>query len=322
MQGGLGRHVVGRGDRQRHLGEALGEVGLRHHDHLRLGRRLDQELRSVGGRSAGDQRTEAIDQPLLDRFGVDVADDDHGGVVGPVPLVVERPERFGVHRRDRRIVADRIVSFVGRPGQEEFLETVEDSAVGTRLRTAPFVEDHTALGLDLCLLDGGCREPLLEDVEPGLDDVVVGGRHREFVDGLVVAGVRVDVGTERGTEAPQHVDQFVLRELLGAVEQHVLEEVRTSHLRVVLERRSGVDDQPHVDTPAGVVVVADQVAQAVVQLADDDRRIGFGDRRQPVRVGCHDRRRPVECGLRQRAARRGRCNRTGVRLDFGDVRTR
>ena len=191
---------------------------------------------------------------------------------------------------------------VRRPREEQLLETVEDSAIGTRLRTPPLVEDHTALGLDLRLFDGRCRQPLLEHVEPGLDHGVVGGRHGEFVDGLVVGRVGVDVGAEGRTEAPQHVDEFVLGELLGAVEQHVFEEVRPARLRLVFECGSGVDDQSHVDACARIVVVTDQIPQAVVEFADDDRRVGFGNRRQPVRIGCRDRCRPIDRGRRRRAA--------------------
>ena len=105
-------------------------------------------------------------------------------------------------------------------------------------------------------------------------------RHREQVDGLVVARVGVDVGAEPGTEAAQHVDQFVLGELLGAVEQHVFEEVGATVLGVVLEHRSGIDGQAQFDPAARIVVVADEVAQAVVEFADRDRRIGFAPARE------------------------------------------
>ena len=102
----------------------------------------------------------------------------------------------------------------------------------------------------------------------------------------------------------QYGDQFVLRELLGAVEEHVFEEVRAAVLRVVLQDRPGIDRQAHLDPATRVVVVADEIPQAVVEFTDEDRRIGLGDRRQSCDVGFRDRRRTLDRDGKRRARRR------------------
>ncbi len=102
-------------------------------------------------------------------------------------------------------------------------------------------------------------------------------RHLELVHRLVERGVGVDVGPERRTEAAQHVDQLVLGELLGAVEQHVLDEVGDAGAGSGLVDRAGVDRQPQRGLGAGTVVVAHVVPQPVVERAGADDVV-VGDR--------------------------------------------
>ena len=113
----------------------------------------------------------------------------------------------------------------------------------------------TAVGSSVAA-DSHCAE----HVEPGRHDLVVVGGDRELVDGLVVAREGVDVGAELGAEPAQHVDQLVLGELLGAVEEHVLDEVGDARLVGLLVRRAGVDRQPQLGAAAGALVVPDVVA--------------------------------------------------------------
>jgi hypothetical protein len=139
--------------------------------------------------------------------------------------------------------------------------------------SAPLVEHDTALCFDLRRVDSRCRQPLLQYVEACLDGRRVSRRHRQLVDRFVVARVRIDVGAKARTEAAQYSNQLVFRELLGAVEQHVLEKVRTAALVLGLERCASIDRQPHLDTRARIVVLSDEVPQAVVERARDDRRV-------------------------------------------------
>jgi hypothetical protein len=70
--------------------------------------------------------------------------------------------------------------------------------------------------------------------------------NRQHVDRLVEARVRVEVRAELHAHALEIVDQVVLGEVLGAVERHVLDEVREAELGRVLEHRAGVHHEPQL----------------------------------------------------------------------------
>ena len=56
-------------------------------------------------------------------------------------------------------------------------------------------------------------------------------------------------------------------------ERHVLDEVSQTELVVVLEHRTGADDEPQEGAVLGPAVLPDVVAETVVQFAGEDRRI-------------------------------------------------
>ena len=93
------------------------------------------------------------------------------------------------------------------------------------------------------------------------------GRHLEHVDGLVEAGVGVDVGAEAHAERLDERHELLLGKVLGAVEGHVLDEVREPALVVVFENRAGVDDEPELGALLRLLVGADVVVQAVRRAA-------------------------------------------------------
>ena len=64
-----------------------------------------------------------------------------------------------------------------------------------------------------------------------------------------------------------------MREVRGAVERHVLEEVREALLILVLEHGAGVHCEPQLDAMGRRVVGAQIVTQPVGQRAHDERRV-------------------------------------------------
>ena len=72
--------------------------------------------------------------------------------------------------------------------------------------------------------------------------------------------------------------QLARLEVLGAVERHVLEEVREPALIGLLLDGAGIDGQPHRHALGRARILPDEVAEAVRQLAGLHRRI---DRQRP-----------------------------------------
>jgi hypothetical protein len=247
----------------------------------------DGQLDPFGIGAARFDRREAGLDLFLDRIGVDVADDDHRCVVGAVPVVVEARQCFGGDRLDRFAATDRKMPFVRRPREDEAGVAIEDAAIGGLDPCPPFVEDDAPFGLDVVRVDRRCGQPVLENVERRADRIRRIG-HVQCVDRLVVAGARIDVGAERSSETSQHVDEFVLRESLGAVEQHVFEEVGPTDLVLVLEPGTRIDDESEFDLATGVVVRAHEIAQPVVECALGGGRVAPTEARKTCRVGSFD----------------------------------
>jgi hypothetical protein len=86
--------------------------------------------------------------------------------------------------------------------------------------------------------------------------------------------VRAEARADRFEER----DQLTRLEMLGAVERHVLEEMREAALVGVLLDRAGVDGQPHRHAVRGPRVLADEITDAVRQLAGFHGRV---DRQRP-----------------------------------------
>ena len=99
------------------------------------------------------------------------------------------------------------------------------------------------------------------------------GRNLQFVDGLVEAGVGVDVRAEPHAERLHERDDVLLREVARAIEGHVLDEVRQPALVVVFEHRAGLDGEAKLGASLRLPVGAHVVAQAIRQRADGDLRI-------------------------------------------------
>jgi hypothetical protein len=158
-------------------------------------------------------------------------------------------------------------------------------------------------------VEGEGARPVLEDVQTGRDGFGVVGGDGEHVDGLVEGCEGVEVGPELHPGALDEVDQRVLREPRGAVERHVLHEVREPPLVVILQYRPGIDREPQLRAMLGVVVLPDEVPEAVRELAGANRGIqrkrSLGGhvrsgRRVAVRLGLRPTARAVGAGQNSR----------------------
>ncbi len=115
--------------------------------------------------------------------------------------------------------------------------------------------------------------PVLQDQERSVDHRRIVGGNLQLEHRLVEAGVGVDVGPEAHAGRLQECDHVLFREVAGAVETHVLDEVRQAPLVVVFENRSGVHHQPQLGPALRLVVGAKVVAQAVRQRPDGNTGI-------------------------------------------------
>src|SRR5205814_6127824 len=68
-------------------------------------------------------------------------------------------------------------------------------------------------------------------------------------------------------------NDFVLRKVSGALESHVLDQVRQPLLVLIFENRSGVDYQAQLGTLFRSFVRANVIAEAVTEFADGYLRI-------------------------------------------------
>ena len=133
-------------------------------------------------------------------------------------------------------------------------------------------------------LEGGRAGHLGQSVEHQGSLVVRVETDLDPVEGQVVAHTGVDVGAQLHADLPQRLSEGVAGELGGAVEQHVLDEVRDAQLIVGLVDRADVDEQPHREVPAWAVVGSQVVGEAVVEGPDGHGRV---DRQRGGIVGGH-----------------------------------
>ncbi len=146
------------------------------------------------------------------------------------------------------------------------------TVVGTQTE-AVFLDDDTAFLVNLLVVVEEASGPTTEDLKTEVDVVGIVERHGNHIDGLVEAGVSVEVSAEHHALAAQVIDHTVARETLDTVEGHVLGEVRQTLLVVVLLVGAGVHRETELHAVLRVGVLTDVIGQAVVQFSDDHVRV-------------------------------------------------
>ena len=104
--------------------------------------------------------------------------------------------------------------------------------------------------------------------------------------------MRVHVRAEPHAERLHERGDVLPGEVPGAVEAHVLDEVRQTPLVVVFEHRAGLDHEPQFGATPRLPVRTHVVAQTVRQPADPDLRVDINDlgERVPQRAAGRGRR--------------------------------
>ena len=232
---------------------------------LRVRRDTHQELlvqrhRSIGlgrGGRARRQRLEHRPDSLLDLLRIDIADHDDGHAIGAVPCVVERAQPRGGRVAEDVGLADRQPLGVPRSIEEHGELLVADTRPGAQA-AAPLLDDHAPFLVDF----GGVERQPAGEIghrrQPFRHDFGLVARQLEHVDGLVEAGVGVDVRSEPGADRLERRDQLAGLEVRAAIERHVLDEVRETLLVVGLVNRPRLDGQPQRDPFGRLCVLADE----------------------------------------------------------------
>ena len=186
----------------------------------------------------GSYGTEDLFDLGFDLVNIDVADNHDALLVGTVPFLIIvadsliREIVYDFHSTDRQAVCIFVVGIY--LGKDLFVHT----HLGV-LAAAPLFVDDTALLVDILTLEKQAVSPVVEDPQAGIDGARNSNRHVvNVINGFVNRCVCIQVSAELYTDRFQILDQAVAREMLGAVEAHVLKEVCQTALVFVFEDRA------------------------------------------------------------------------------------
>jgi hypothetical protein len=98
----------------------------------------------------------------------------------------------------------------------------------------PFLIDDGPFAIDLGGVQDDAGRPVLQHGEGGIHGLRIVRHRLQGVDRPIEGRGGVDFGTEAHAQGLELDHQIVLGEALGAVEGHVLEEVREAELGIVL----------------------------------------------------------------------------------------
>ncbi len=198
----------------------------------------------------------------LDDVRIEISDSDHGHEVRPIPRVVKRAELLGRGGHDARLRSDRQTLGVSRALECDWKPLLKHS-VARAFSAAPLFANYSALVRDFRRVEDLAVGPVLQDRECLIHDSRGIGGNREDIDGLVEAGIGIEVGAESNTDRLEVLDEIVLGEVLRSVEGSVLDEVSQAQLVGRLENRSRIYDEPELGTLFRPCILADVVAKAV-----------------------------------------------------------
>ena len=164
-------------------------------------------------------------------------------------------------------VADQVAVLVFRALAQR-LQQLHRRTPRCAVARAELLHDHAAFGVDLLGFQGDEVRPVVQDQQRRVDDAFARGRYvRDVVDRLVPAGSGVEVGAEFHAHGFQILRELLAREVLGAVESHVFEEVGESLLGVVLLDGSHVVQDVEIGLSLRLFVVTDVVGHPILQLS-------------------------------------------------------
>ena len=197
---------------------------------------------------------------------VNIADNDDALEVGAIPLLVVGAQEVRLEIVDDAHQTDRHTLAVARTGIEVGQLAVEDAHHGAGAHT-PFLVDDTALLVDFVGLEEEAIGPVVENPEARVDVAIAHGHAVNVVNRFVGGGIGVEVLAKFHTNAFAILNEAVAREMLGAVEAHVLKEVGQTALVLLFLYGTHLLGDVEVDALFGQSVVTDVVSQSVGQLA-------------------------------------------------------
>ena len=178
---------------------------------------------------AAGMRREVLGDELLGFGHRDVADHDHGHAIGAIPLLVEREQAFARRLLEHFRQSDRQPLGIARALEDHRQLLVGEARSGAE-PAAPLLEDDAAFLLDLGRQQRDAGGEIAQHEHAAIDIARAIGRNLEHVDRLVERRRGVDVRAEARADRFEERDQLARLEMLGAVERHVLEEVREAAL--------------------------------------------------------------------------------------------
>ena len=272
------------------VAHAVGDSGVLHRDH--------DYLRGDFGVAVGDNDSlgvvghavvDALSHRLLDGDGpeevldltlnlvdIDVAYDDDALEVRTIPFVVVGAQGViralvdDLHQSDGEAAA---VAAVGH----QFLEVLHEDAREARVAHAPFAVDDAALLVDLLAVEREVVAPVVEDKQTGVDGSLACGYVVNIVDGLLDAGVGVELSAELHADALEVLDERAVGEVCGAIEAHVFEEVCEAALALLFLDGAHLLCNVEEGLVLRLFVVADVIGEAVVEVAYAHLRV-YGQR--------------------------------------------
>ena len=216
---------------------------------------------------------------LLHLIHVEVAHHHDGLQVGAIPLLVVVTEVLvrevihDVHIADRQTVL--VLAALVNLRHHVLHHALHRHA---RAAVAPLLVDDTTLLVYLLRFEVDVLAPVVEHEETGVDDALPLDRHGSHViHRLVNGGIGIEVGAELYADglAPRHDAEFLAlaREVLGAVERHVLQEVSQATLARFLQDRAHTLCDIEVCKSSLLSIMTDIIGKSVLQLALTDGRI-------------------------------------------------
>ena len=272
--------AVGRRVRGQYIGPLRPEADDRGQRRILEIARGELGRRDLAERWLGDRRRWALPiaelgaDLLLDRHGIKVAHHHQQRVVRAVPPLVERKETLARRALNDLLGADR-QALTDRTVRVKEVQAGHQRAELRRITGTLLGEDHTALAVDRRRREQQTVRRLAHQHQRLVDQLVAGVRQVQLVDRLQEAGVRIRIGTEGEPKPLEQLHHLAFRDVLAAVEHHVLEEMREAALVVGFHHGADPEAHAHRRGLARQRIAHQRVAQSVRQLPVGDRRVGL-----------------------------------------------
>ena len=217
---------------------------------------------------------------------IDVADHDHGHEVGTIPVAIEPHQLLALRGWMIVGIADRRPVHIARSLELHAADLVRGPLAGAQV-PPPLGEDDGTLAFDAAGSKGAppAQSSRMVSARSRAPGTSVGTRSVYCVSSKLVAAF---ASAPMLSPSDEEVVDALSREMRGALELHVLDEVRQPSLVVVFKDRARLDDQPQSrpGAPAsrsGARRSADRWAARRRGLPDRPASRPRGRRRRPTR---------------------------------------